>query len=68
MNMEVQDGVVKKCKIFSDCLMPDFVEFVEKMMVDKKYGKEGIDEVADGCPNDYAEMMQEVREWFTSSL
>ncbi|OMJ65851.1 hypothetical protein SteCoe_37528 [Stentor coeruleus] len=68
MNMEVQDGVVKKCKIFSDCLVPDFVEFVEKMMVEKKYGNEGIDEVADGCPKDYAEMMQEVREWFKSSL
>ena len=68
MNLEVNEGIITRCKIYSDCLYPDFIDFVEKNVISKKYGQETVDSLKKNSNKEYVEMIEELTEWFLSAI
>ena len=64
MHLEVHDGIIIKSKVFSDCLYPEFIEFVEKSIIGIKYGKEVADTLKTTVDPAFQEMVTEITEWF----
>lgn len=63
MHFDVIEGVIEKCKVFSDCLYPDFIEFVEKYLLKQRYGKEMIEGLRGNSAEEHKEMTEELCEW-----
>ena len=68
LNFDVIDGKISKIKIFSDCLYPDFVEFVESGLLNQKYEIESLKRLIDKCPEDCDKMLEDVIEWVNKNL
>ena len=71
VNLDINGGLVKNCKIYSDCLIPEFILRIEKNLNNGKieYSKNGfagisgykvsdIDEVCEKYLTEFCEWMQ----------
>ena len=58
--------MIKKCKVFSDCLEVEFVDAVEEVLLGKKYGKEAAEAVR-GLKM-WEAKAEELSEWIISNF
>ena len=42
ITFEVDNGCISKCRIYSDCLYPDFIESIQSDLIGARHDKEGI--------------------------
>ena len=68
MHLDVMEGVVEKCKIFSDCLYPEFIESMERDVIKQRYGKEMIGVIQEKALNEFKEMAAEMGEWLSQTI
>lgn len=51
----MKDGLIEKCRIYSDCLLPDFITDLNNKIIGVKYDSEGIDEFRKILDKDFVE-------------
>lgn len=68
INFNIEEGKISKVKIFSDCLIPEFVDFVEKNLLNQKYEIETLNNLKSSCPEAFLPMFEDVIQWLNSNL
>jgi lipoate---protein ligase len=68
INFEVVDGIITKCKVFSDCLNPELVELVQKTLIGKKYGKESLIALKSKENEEFEDMIEDIISWLREAI
>lgn len=68
INFNVEDGKITKIKIFSDCLIPEFIDFIEQGLLNTKYEIESLNQLKSSCPEQFSQMLEEVIQWLNTNL
>lgn len=42
ITFEVENGRISKCKVYSDCLNPDFITELQESLIGVKYDRDGL--------------------------
>ena len=45
LHLDVQEGLIKQVKIFSDALFPNYIEDLQEILVGKPYGIPGLQQI-----------------------
>ncbi|CAG9319658.1 unnamed protein product [Blepharisma stoltei] len=67
LQFNVVKGVVEGCKIFSDCLYPDYIDKLETMFIGKRYGIEMLEDLQKDTSN-FQKMSEELAAWLKEKL
>jgi len=66
IHMQVEGGVIKKVKVFSDCLYTDFVTMLERSLLDAQYGEPAIQAILQ--TSEFPEMTSDLAEWLREKM
>ncbi|PRP85977.1 hypothetical protein PROFUN_06099 [Planoprotostelium fungivorum] len=73
--IDAQKGRISRIKVFSDCLVPQIVEEVERCLLNERYDQDGIDNAMNRAHQELEKsnieathQIRELRDWIKSSL